>query len=107
MRQVDRLISILSKYGEEGVAALSAATPVDTGNTASQWYYEITRGAGGFSLVFRNANVNDGQPIAILLHYGHGTRTGGWVPGFDYINDAIQPIFDRLSDDFFKEVTSV
>lgn len=95
----------LDKYGREGVAALSSATPRDTGETASSWYYEIKRQNGSVSITFNNSNVNEGVPIAIILQYGHGTRGGGWVEGRDYINPAIQPLFDRIASDAWKEVT--
>ena len=99
-------IGMLDKYGQEGVAALSAATPVDTGITASSWNYEILRENGSVSIRFNNTNINKGVPIAIILQYGHGTRNGGWVQGRDYINPAIQPVFDRLADEAWKEVIS-
>ena len=98
-------IGVLDKYGREGVAALSSATPKDSGKTAASWYYEINRQNGSVSIDFFNSNVNNGVPIAIILQYGHGTRTGGWVEGRDYINPSIQPIFDRLANDAWKEVT--
>jgi hypothetical protein len=98
-------IGELDKYGREGVAALASATPKDTGKTAASWYYEINRQNGSVSIDFFNSNVNKGVPIAIILQYGHGTRTGGWVEGRDYINPSIQPIFDRLANDAWKEVT--
>jgi len=104
--QQNSFMNQLHQYGAAGVSALAAATPVDTRETANSWYYEITKGDGGYTLVFRNSHVEDGQTIAVLLHYGHGTRTGGFVPGRDYINDAIQPIFDQASSDFWKGVTS-
>ena len=98
---------ILDKYGREGVAALSSATPVESGKTASSWYYEIKRQNGSVSITFNNSNINKGVPIAIVLQYGHGTGTGGWVQGRDYINPAIRPIFDRIADDAWKEVTKI
>lgn len=93
------------EYGREGVAALSAATPVDSGLTSESWYYEINRTNDSVSISFNNSNVNNGVNIAIILQYGHGTRNGGWVEGRDYINPAIQPIFDRMVDEAWKEVT--
>ena len=96
--------SDLDKYGQRGVDALSAATPYDTGNTAGSWYYKINREGEMLSLEFCNSNVNEGVPIAIVLQYGHGTGTGGWVEGRDYINPAIQPIFDEILNDLWKEV---
>lgn len=98
-------VGVLDKYGREGVAALSSATPVESGTTASSWYYEIERNNGSVSIVFNNSNINKGVPIAIILQYGHGTGTGGWVQGRDYINPAIQPIFDRIAEDAWREVT--
>lgn len=94
----------LDKYGREGVAALASATPIDSGITASSWYYEISHSAEGAVISFLNSNVNDGVPIAIILQYGHATRNGGWVAGRDYINPAIQPVFDRIASDAWKEV---
>lgn len=98
--------STFRKYGERGVAALAEATPVDSGLTASSWYYEIEKTDAGVKIVFRNSNIQNGwAPIAILLQYGHATRNGGYVQGRDYINPAIQPIFDKLANDAWKEVT--
>lgn len=94
----------LKKYGEAGVAALSAATPVDTGLTASSWYYEIVRTKTGLTIEFHNSNVQRGVPIAIILQYGHATRNGGWVEGIDYINPALKPVFDKMASDLWKEV---
>lgn len=96
--------SDLDKYGKRGVQALSIATPKDSGNTAGSWYYKIEKTSSGFALQFCNSNVNDGVPIAVILQYGHGTGTGGWVEGYDYINPAIQPIFDEIISDMLKEV---
>lgn len=101
------LASILSRYGNEGVAALASATPVRSGETASSWYYEIEQGAETSKIIFLNSHVNKGVPIAIILQYGHGTGTGGWVEGRDYINPAVQPIFDRIVDAAWKEVTKL
>lgn len=97
----------LSKYGKAGVAALSSATPVDSGLTASSWYYEIKNQNGRISIDFCNSNINDGVPIAVILQFGHGTGTGGWVQGRDYINPAIQPIFDKIADEAWREVTEL
>ena len=98
-------LSILDKYGREGVAALSSATPVDTGNTAKSWYYKIVNKKGSITITFYNSNIQNGVPIAIILQYGHSTRNGGWVQGRDYINPAIQPIFDKIAEAAWKEVT--
>lgn len=100
-------IGIFDKYGKLGVEALSAATPVDTGLTASSWRYEIQNDGNNIALSFHNDNVNKGVNIAIILQYGHGTGTGGWVEGRDYINPALQPIFDELASEIWKEVTKV
>lgn len=100
-------LTILHKYGREGVAALASATPVETGKTAASWSYKIEQKNGSVSLAFFNSNVQNGVPIAIILQYGHGTGTGGWVEGRDYINPAIQPIFDRLLEAIWREVTKV
>ena len=98
-------IGDLDKYGREGVAALASATPVDTGKTASSWNYKIEYSDGSVSITFNNTNINKGVPIAIILQYGHGTRNGGWVEGRDYINPAIQPIFDKIAESAWREVT--
>jgi hypothetical protein len=100
-------ISDLERYGKEGVAALASATPVDTGLTASSWYYEIDRTDTSASISFYNSNIQNGIPIAIILQYGHGTRNGGWVQGRDYINPAIAPIFDKIAEKAWREVTTV
>ena len=100
-------LSILDKYGREGVAALASATPVESGKTADSWYYEVKCQNGSATISFYNSNVNEGVPIAIILQYGHGTGTGGWVEGRDYINPAIQPIFDKIVNNAWKEVTSL
>lgn len=97
----------LNKYGERGVSALASATPVDTGLTASSWQYSINREKDSVSISFENTNINNGVSIAILLQYGHGTRNGGYVQGRDYINPAIQPLFDRIAEEAWKEVTRV
>ncbi len=95
----------LDKYGRAGVAALASATPVDTGLTASSWRYEIVQEKGVARISFCNSNIQNGVPIAIILQYGHGTGTGGWVQGRDYINPAIQPIFDQITNEAWREVT--
>lgn len=97
----------LDRYGREGVAALSSATPKDSGKTASSWYYEIVHKNGSVSISFHNSNINKGVPIAIILQYGHGTRNGGWVEGKDYINPAIRPLFDKIANEAWKEVTKL
>ena len=98
---------ILDKYGKRGVSALAASTPVDSGLTASSWYYKVQSSRSNATLTFHNSNINNGVPIAIILQYGHGTGTGGWVEGRDYINPDIQPIFDEIVEEAWKEVTSL
>ena len=98
---------MLDKYGRVGVDALSSATPSDSGLTASSWSYEIEHSSSSAVIKFTNSNINKGVPIAIILQYGHGTGTGGWVQGRDYINPAIQPIFDKIVQDAWKEVTRI
>lgn len=98
-------ISNLEKLAREGVAALASATPVDSGLTASSWYYKIERTKGTTSINYYNSNIRNGVPIAIIIQYGHGTRNGGYVQGRDYINPAIQPIFDKIAELAWREVT--
>lgn len=100
-------LGVLEKYGAKGVAALSSATPLDTGKTAGSWSYEVSRTGSGAKIEFINSHINKGVNIAIILQYGHGTGTGGWVQGRDYINPAIQPIFDEITEAVWKEVTSI
>ncbi len=97
-------LGLLDKYGREGVAALQAATPKDTGKTSESWYYKIERKNGSVSLTFHNSNQNKGVPIAIILQYGHATGNGGYVEGIDYINPALRPIFDKIAEEAWKEV---
>lgn len=97
----------LNKYGRQGVQALSSATPIESGETANSWYYKINRTKESVTITFHNSNIQNGVPIAIILQYGHGTGTGGYVEGRDYINPAIQPIFDRIAEDAWKEVTNL
>lgn len=95
----------LDSYGVKGVEALRNATPKDTGLTANSWSYRIEKSNDNITISFENSNINNGVPIAIILQYGHGTRNGGWVEGYDYINPAIRPIFDELAKAAWKEVT--
>lgn len=99
--------TVLEKFAEQGVKALSAATPVDTGVTASSWSYEIIQNESSLSVVWNNSNVQKGVNIALILQYGHGTRNGGYVVGRDYINPALKPLFDAMADAAWKEVTGV
>ena len=97
----------LDKYGRQGVAALASATPIDSGKTASSWYYKIENTKESAKITFYNSNVQNGVSIAIILQYGHGTRNGGWVEGRDYITPAVQPIFDKIVDDAWREVSKL
>lgn len=101
------LLRTLDKYGREGVAALASATPVDTGRTADSWSYKIEINNGATSISFHNSNIQNGVPIAIILQQGHATGTGGWVEGRDYINPALQPVFDKLASEAWREVTNL
>lgn len=101
------ILEILNRHGREGVAALASATPVDTGLTANSWYYQVERNNGKYSLAFYNSNIQNGVPIAVILQYGHGTRNGGWVQGVDYINPALRPIFDKIANEAWREVTKL
>ena len=95
---------ILNQYGQEGVEALRAATPKDTGTTANSWSYVIHKGTGSITITWSNSNIVDGVPIAVILYYGHGTRNGGYVQGTDYINPAMKPIFDKIAQRAWEEV---
>lgn len=97
--------AVLLQYALLGVNALSSATPVDTGATAASWSYEIILTRKGFGISWTNNNMDDGIPIVILLQYGHATKGGGYIQGRDFINPAIRPIFDEISDKVWKEVT--
>lgn len=97
-------LSLLRNAGSDGVRVLSASTPTDSGKTASAWGFEIEQQGNVYRLIFTNSNINQGVPIAVLIQYGHGTGTGGYVQGIDYINPALKPIFEKLSSDLSKEV---
>lgn len=99
-----KFLPILEKYGKQGVQALQSATPVNSGNTASSWSYEIVNNGHEYSISFSNSNINNGVNIAIILQYGHGTRNGGYVQGRDYINPAIKQVFDEMTNELSKEV---
>lgn len=100
------IFSTLESAGREGVVALSAATPKDSGLTADSWNFNIERSSGKTSIIWTNSNTAAGKPVAILLQYGHGTGTGGYVQGQDYINPALKPIFDRIANKVWKAVTT-
>ena len=97
----------LERYGQMGVDALASATPRDSGETAQSWTYEITRSRGSTKIEWINTNVNGTANVAILLQYGHGTGTGGYVQGYDYINPALRPIFDRIANEVWKNVSTM
>lgn len=101
------IFNLLDGYARDGVAALAAATPVDSGETSALWTYKISRSIGRTTITWSNSHVVNGVPIAIILQYGHGTGTGGYVQGRDYINPAIKPIFDKIANSTWKAVTSV
>lgn len=96
----------LESYAAEGVQALANATPKKTGKTAASWRSKVSVSDKEIRIDWMNDNINKGVPIAVILQYGHGTGTGGYVQGRDYINPAIQPIFDKIADAVWKEVTS-
>lgn len=113
--KTDKFLSRMSKgdifkalelYGQLGVDALSSATPVDTGETASSWGFTVNKSRGAYSIEWTNSHIVAGVPMVILLQYGHGTGTGGYVYGRDFINPAIRPVFDRIAEEVWKEVTS-
>ena len=97
---------LLDQYGQEGVNALSSATPMRTGLVASSWYYEVEKTRSSATIAWKNSDIENGFPVAIMLQYGHGTGTGGYVQGLNYINPALRPIFDRIAEDVWKVVTS-
>lgn len=100
-------LSIFDKYAKAGVAALSAATPINSGETANSWGYQIKEIKNGIKIIWTNSHIVDGVPIAVILQYGHGTRNGGYVQGRDYINPAIQPIFDKIVNEAWGEVKAL
>lgn len=97
---------ILASVGQEGVSALAQATPVETGLAAHSWSYEVTGGGGSYQIAWLNGDIENGFNVVAALQYGHGTGTGGWVPGRDFINPAMRPVFDKIADRFWKAVTS-
>lgn len=101
-----QLFEILNHYGAVGVDALASATPVDSGLTANSWTYTIINEKGRHAIEWHNTNVVNGIPVAIMIQYGHGTGTGGWVEGRDFINPAIRPLFDRITNEVWKQVTN-
>jgi hypothetical protein len=101
----DQITRVLERYAQEALTKLADATPLDTSETAHSWYYEITKQHGQHTISFHNSHMTEGVPVAVLIQYGHATRTGGYVEGRDFINPVIRPIFDRIAADAWKEVT--
>lgn len=99
--------NLLEYYGKLGADKLMEATPKDTGTTADSWSYEINTTKNKMSIVWNNSNVQDGVPIAVILQYGHGTGTGGYVQGIDYINPALRSVFEQISNDLWEEMTKI
>ena len=95
----------LERYGQAGVEALRAATPIESGATASMWNYEIQNDGKTVRITWTNDNINDGVNIAVIIQYGHGTGTGGYVQGRDYINPALHSVFDKIADEVWREIT--
>lgn len=106
MRKLDFILKILESHGQEGVNALASATPIDSGLAKNSWGYQVSGSGGNFTITWTNSDVENGFPVAIMLQYGYGTGTGGYVQGRDYINPAIRPIFDKIDEQVRKVVTS-
>lgn len=100
------IFDILNANGQEGVEALSRATPIETGLAAHSWSYRVSSSNGTYTIAWYNSDIENGFPVVIMLQYGHGTGTGGYVPGYDFINPAIKPVFDKIADNVWKAVTS-
>jgi hypothetical protein len=100
------ILGLLRAYGQEGVNALAGATPVESGIAQGSWNYEVSASGGKYRIIWTNSDVENGFPVAIMLQYGYGTGTGGYVQGRDYINPAMRPVFDRIADKVWKAVTS-
>lgn len=103
-KSVELRVEELETYGQQGVDALAKATPVDTGLTASSWYYEIKRTNNSVTIEWKNSNVVDGVPIALIIQLGHGTRNGAYVQGVDYINPALKPVFESIANNAWSEI---
>lgn len=102
-----QILAIMNRYGAQGVAALAAATPTDTSLASRSWYYTVGTEKGRYWIDFHNNDIEGGAPVVILIHYGHGTRNGGYVQGRDFINPAVAPIFEAIKNDVWKEVSKV
>lgn len=99
------IYKVLDRYGREGVAALSSATPADSGLASTSWDYKTEVNRKSASITWLNHDIENGFPVAVMLQYGYGTGTGGYVQGRDYINPAIKPVFDKIADSVWREVT--
>lgn len=100
------ILSVMKAQGAVGAKALASATPTDSGLAAGSWNYVVAGGGGKYTLTWTNSDVESGFPVAIMLQYGYGTGTGGYVQGQDYINPALRPIFDQIANEVWKAVTS-
>ncbi len=105
MQKMD-VSGIIAREAQKGVAALSRATPHDSGKAASSWSYEVTKTRSSITIGWKNSDVENGYPVALMIQYGHGTGTGGYIAGIDYINPAMRPIFDQIADTVWKAVIS-
>ncbi len=105
--RTEEYLAILNKYGKVGVDALISATPVDTGITSGSWGYRVAQKRGRYTIEWTNDHIVDGVMIAVIIQYGHGTGSSGYVEGRDYINPAMKPIFDKIADDLYKEVANL
>lgn len=103
----DKIRRVLSRYGNQGVAALASATPIDSGLTASSWGYEIVSSGKKHTIYWTNSNLVNGIPVAVLIQYGHATGNGGYVQGQDFINPILKPIFEKIANDAWREVTNL
>ena len=107
LKQMQKIFknSSFDKYGRVGVIALESATPKETGATANAWYYDVEKSSNQVSIIWKNKNEPNGFPVAVMLQFGHGTGTGGYVRGIDYINPAMRPVFEEIAEDLWREVT--
>jgi len=108
LKRVSKLdiLGLLRASAQEGVNALSRVTPIETGVAAHSWGFEVSGSGGIYTIIWTNSDVENGFPVVIMLQYGHGTGTGGYVAGYDFINPAMRPVFDKIADDIWKAVIS-
>lgn len=97
---------ICESQGQRGVHALMSATPEDSGRAANAWGYTIVQSKSSIMIGWTNSDIENGFPVALMIQYGHGTGTGGYIQGRDYINPAMRPIFDQIAETVWKAVTS-